>query len=53
MPYALIVGASERDARTVAIRPYRGEQRKDVALDAFVAEVADEVRERRTEESRA
>jgi threonyl-tRNA synthetase len=48
VPYALVVGGAERDARTVAVRPYRGDQRKDVALDAFVAEVAEEVRERRT-----
>ncbi|HSK21593.1 MAG TPA: threonine--tRNA ligase [Egicoccus sp.] len=49
VPYALIVGASERDARTVAIRPYRGEQKKDVPLDDFVAEIGVEIRERRTE----
>ncbi|MFA9428988.1 threonine--tRNA ligase [Egicoccus sp. AB-alg2] len=47
VPYALVVGGSERDARTVAVRPYRGDQRKDVPLDDFVAEVAEEVRERR------
>ncbi|MFA9445482.1 threonine--tRNA ligase [Egicoccus sp. AB-alg6-2] len=51
VPYALVVGSAERDDRTVAVRPYRGDQRKEVPLDAFVAEVADEVRERRTEES--
>jgi len=46
VPYALVVGGSERDARTVAVRPYRGDQRKDVPLDGFVAEVAEEVRTR-------
>ncbi len=47
-PYTLVVGANEVDARTVAVRPYHGDQRKDVPLDAFVSEVADEVAERRT-----
>jgi threonyl-tRNA synthetase len=46
-PYTLVVGATEADARTVAVRPYHGAQRKDVAVDAFVAEVAREVAERR------
>ena len=48
VPYQLIVGDTERDARTVAVRPYRGEQRKDVPLDDFAGELALEVRERRT-----
>jgi threonyl-tRNA synthetase len=47
-PYTLVVGANEAGARTVAVRPYHGDQRKGVALDAFVGEVADEVAERRT-----
>jgi threonyl-tRNA synthetase len=46
-PYTLVVGANEAEARTVAVRPYHGDQRKDVPLDAFVAEVAAEVAERR------
>ena len=41
--YTLIVGGDERSARTVAVRPYEGAQRKDVPLDAFVAELAAEV----------
>jgi threonyl-tRNA synthetase len=49
-PYTLVVGANEADARTVAVRPYHGEQRKDVPLDVFVGEVAAEVAERRTPE---
>ncbi|GGI05005.1 threonine--tRNA ligase [Egicoccus halophilus] len=49
VPYALVVGGAEREARTVAVRPYRGEQRKDVALDAFVDEITAEVAERRAE----
>jgi threonyl-tRNA synthetase len=43
VPYTLIVGAAEAEARTVAVRPYRGDQRKEVPLDAFVAEVTAEI----------
>ncbi len=43
VPYPLIVGSSEAESRTVAIRPYRGDQRKEVPLDTFVAEVAAEI----------
>ncbi|TVP70372.1 MAG: threonine--tRNA ligase [Nitriliruptor sp.] len=43
IPYSLIVGGSEAQARTVAVRPYHGDQRKDVHLDAFVAEVTEEI----------
>ncbi|TVR25809.1 MAG: hypothetical protein EA387_03390 [Nitriliruptor sp.] len=43
VPYTLIVGSSEAESRTVAIRPYRGDQRKEVPLDAFVTEVAAEI----------
>ena len=46
IPYALVVGSTERDERTVSIRPYAGDQRKGVDLAAFVAEVAAEVRDR-------
>ncbi|MFT5223692.1 MAG: threonyl-tRNA synthetase, partial [Glaciecola sp.] len=45
-PYALIVGDTERDAKTVAIRPYRGSQRKQVPLVDFVAEIAAEIVDR-------
>ncbi|MGI8574797.1 MAG: threonine--tRNA ligase [Egibacteraceae bacterium] len=43
VPYQLIVGDEEAEARTVAVRPRSGAQRKDVAVEAFVAELADEV----------
>jgi threonyl-tRNA synthetase len=43
IPYTLVVGEAERSARTVAVRPYQGDQRKDVPLDRFVAELADEI----------
>ncbi len=43
VPYTLIVGAAEAESRTVAVRPYRGEQRKEVPLDTFVAELAAEI----------
>ncbi|MEX2549541.1 MAG: threonine--tRNA ligase [Nitriliruptoraceae bacterium] len=49
IPYALIVGGSEADSHTVAIRPYRGEQRKAVELDRFVTEVVEEITERRAD----
>ncbi|MFO7959466.1 MAG: threonine--tRNA ligase, partial [Nitriliruptoraceae bacterium] len=44
IPYTLIVGASEAESRTVAVRPYRGDQRKDVPLAGFVDEVVAEIR---------
>jgi threonyl-tRNA synthetase len=47
IPYTLVVGGSEAEARTVAVRPYRGDQRKDVGLETFVTEVADEIAARR------
>jgi threonyl-tRNA synthetase len=43
VPYTLIVGGDEAEQRTVAIRPYRGDQRKQVPLDTFVSEVAAEI----------
>lgn len=49
-PYTLVVGANEAAAGTVAVRPYHGDQRKDVPLDSFVAEVAAEVAQRRAPE---
>jgi len=48
VPHTLVVGGSEAEARTVAVRPYRGDQRKDVALGDFVTEVVAEIAERRT-----
>ena len=50
VPYALVVGATEADARSVAVRPYRGAQRKDVPLEDLVAEIAAEIAERRVPE---
>jgi threonyl-tRNA synthetase len=47
VPYQLIVGDSEAEGRTVAVRPRTGDQRKDVALDDFLVELAAEVAERR------
>ncbi len=43
IPYTLVVGGDEASQRTVAIRPYRGEQRKQVPLETFVAEVVAEI----------
>jgi threonyl-tRNA synthetase len=47
VPYTLVVGATEAESGTVAIRPYQGDQRKDVPLDTFVAEVVEEIATRR------
>jgi threonyl-tRNA synthetase len=41
VPYQLIVGDSEAGAGTVAVRPRRGEQRADVGVDGFAAELAE------------
>ncbi len=43
IPYTLVVGGNEAEAGTVAVRPYRGDQRKDVPVDTFLAEVVDEI----------
>jgi threonyl-tRNA synthetase len=40
VPFTLVVGGDEAAARTVAVRPYRGDQRKGVPLDELVAELA-------------
>jgi threonyl-tRNA synthetase len=47
VPYQLIVGDSEADADTVAVRPRVGDQRKEVPVGQFVEELAAEVAERR------
>ncbi|HKJ56006.1 MAG TPA: threonine--tRNA ligase, partial [Nitriliruptoraceae bacterium] len=46
VPYALIVGGDEAAARTVAVRPYAGAQRKDVPVSDFVDEVVGEIADR-------
>ncbi|MEX2324464.1 MAG: threonine--tRNA ligase, partial [Nitriliruptoraceae bacterium] len=43
IPYTLVVGADETEHNTVAVRPYRGEQRKAVPVDTFARELAEEV----------
>ncbi len=48
VPHTVIVGGNERDDRTVALRPYHGDQRKDVPLADFVTEVAAEIADRVT-----
>jgi threonyl-tRNA synthetase len=48
VPYQLIVGDAEAEARTVAIRPRTGDQRKGVPVEDFVTELAAEVAGRRT-----
>jgi threonyl-tRNA synthetase len=46
VPYQLVVGDAEAGAGTVAVRARGGRQRKDVAVAAFAAELADEVARR-------
>jgi threonyl-tRNA synthetase len=48
VPYQLIVGDSEAEDRSVAVRPRAGDQRKGVDLDAFAGELAAEVASRGT-----
>jgi threonyl-tRNA synthetase len=48
VPYQLIVGDSEAEGRTVAVRPRVGDQRKDVPLADFLTELAAEVADRRS-----
>ncbi len=43
VPYALVVGGDEAEAGTVAVRPYQGSQRKDVAVGEFSKELAAEI----------
>ena len=49
VPYQLIVGDSEADENTVAVRPRVGDQRKGVAVSQFVDELAAEVASRGAE----
>ena len=43
VPYQLIVGDSEAEERTVAVRPRVGDQRKGIALEDFAQELLAEV----------
>ena len=47
VPYQLIVGDAEVEARTVAVRARDGRQRKGVEVDAFADEVTAEIEHRR------
>jgi threonyl-tRNA synthetase len=49
VPYQLIVGDAEAQERTVSVRPRAGDQRKGVAIDDVVRELAVEIAERRAE----
>ncbi len=46
VPYQLIVGDAEAEARQVAVRPRVGEQRKGLGIEAVAGELADEVARR-------
>lgn len=50
VPYTLVVGGAEAEAGTVAVRPYQGEQRKDVPLTDFVRDLAAEITQGRAGE---
>jgi len=47
VPYTLVVGGTEVEARTVAVRPYQGPKRSAVPLAEFVEEVVLEIARRR------
>jgi threonyl-tRNA synthetase len=47
LPYQLIVGAKEQEARQVAVRTRSGEDLGAIPLESFVARLANEVAERR------
>jgi threonyl-tRNA synthetase len=47
VPYQLIVGDNEASDRTVSVRPRAGDQRKGVPLEDIVAELSEQVRDRR------
>ncbi|MFB6072074.1 MAG: threonine--tRNA ligase [Halobacterium sp.] len=49
VPYMLVVGDDEEDARTVSVRDRQERERNDVALEAFRAHLEDEVAGKRTE----
>jgi threonyl-tRNA synthetase len=51
IPYTLIVGGDEREAGTVSVRPYRGEQHKGVPLEGFVTDITTEIDDRRVGEA--
>jgi threonyl-tRNA synthetase len=46
VPYLLVVGDREQDAKAVSVRA-RGDEKGDVSLEEFVREVTAEVAERR------
>jgi threonyl-tRNA synthetase len=50
VPYLLVVGDREQDAKAVSVRA-RGDEKGDVSLEEFVREVAAEVAERRLPEA--
>lgn len=47
VPWMLVVGESEVKERKVAARSYHTKEQSDFALDAFVAEISEEIAERR------
>lgn len=47
VPYMLIVGDNEVSSGTVSVRPRSGAERRDVAVDDFIAQVGEEVDQRR------
>jgi len=49
VPYMLVLGDDEEDAGTVSVRDRQERERKDVALDEFLAHLDGEVDDKRTE----
>jgi threonyl-tRNA synthetase len=42
----LIVGDNEAESKTVSVRPRTGDERRDVPVDTFAAELAHEIEHR-------
>jgi threonyl-tRNA synthetase len=46
--FTLVIGGDEVEAGTVAVRPFRGEKRRGVPVESFIAEALDAVERSRT-----
>ncbi|HET7483116.1 MAG TPA: threonine--tRNA ligase [Actinomycetota bacterium] len=47
VPYMLVVGDKEQEGRSLSVRLRSGEERRDVPVDDFIAEIREEIAERR------
>jgi len=46
VPYMLVVGDNERDNKTLSVRSRSGDERRDVAVDAFIDDIRREISDR-------